>query len=79
MLLRISCRFGFRHCGLGMFLGIETVSGAGWQSDRAILTSRASKSASEGVGEDEAVESVRMDRAWLPDLRVTMTLRQNCL
>jgi hypothetical protein len=25
----ISDRFGFRHCGLEMFFGIETVNGAG--------------------------------------------------
>jgi hypothetical protein len=63
-----------------MFLGIETVNGAGWVSVMAMLTSSwASKSASEGVGEGDGVEAVRMDRAWLPDFLVTMTLRQNCL
>jgi hypothetical protein len=62
-----------------MFLGIETVNGAGVQSVMAMLTSGASKSASDDVGEDGAVESVRMDRAWLPGLRVTMTLFQKCL
>jgi hypothetical protein len=44
----------------------------------AILTSLASNSASEDIGED-AVEDVRIERAWLPDFRVTITLRQNCL
>jgi hypothetical protein len=64
-----------------MFFGIETVSGAGagWQSLMAILTSPSSNSASDSVGEEEAVDDVRIDRAWLPDFRVTMTLRQNCL
>lgn len=29
VLARISERFGFRYCGVGMFFGIETVRGAG--------------------------------------------------
>ena len=80
MFASISDKLGFRHCGLGMFFGIETVNGAGagWQSLMAILTSPSSNSASDSVGED-AVEDVRIDKAWLPDFRVTMTLRQNCL
>ena len=76
----ISERFGFLFCGLGMFFGMETVNGAGagWQSLMAILTSSASNSASDDVGED-AVEDVRIDKVELLDFRVTMTLRQNCL
>jgi hypothetical protein len=73
----ISERFGFRHCGLGMFLGIETVRGVGWTSLMAILTS-SSNSASEDVGE-EAVDDVLIERAWVPDFRVIITLLQNCL
>jgi len=61
VLARISDRFGFRYCGLGMFFGIETVSGVGWTSLMAILMSSASKSATEEVGDEEA-ESVRMVR-----------------
>lgn len=62
-----------------MFLGMETVSGVGWTSLMAILTSTSSKSASEEVG-DEAVDEVRMERAaWVPGFRVIITLRQNCL
>lgn len=65
MLASISERFGFRHCGLGMFLGIETVSGegVGCTSLMAILTSSSSKSASDDVGEEEAVEEVFIERA----------------
>jgi hypothetical protein len=74
----ISDRFGLRQWGLGMFLGMETVKGAGWQSVMAILVSWSSNSASDCAGED-AVEEVRIDKAWLPDFRVTMTLLQNCL
>jgi hypothetical protein len=36
-------------------------------------------SASEAVGDDGAVESVRIERAWLAGFRGTMTLFQNCL
>jgi len=84
-LLSISWRFGLRHWGLWMFLGIETVNGAGVQSDMAMLASRACSEASEGVGEDDVdddecwVECVVMDRAWVPGLRATMTLFQKCL
>lgn len=78
MLASISERFGFRHCGLGMFLGIDTVSGAGWMSLMAILTSSSSKSASEDAGED-TVEAVLIERPWLPGFRVIITLLQNCL
>ena len=78
MLARISERFGFRHCGLRMFLGIETVRGAGWMSAMAILTSSASNSASDEAGE-ETVEAVFIERPWLPCFRVTITLLKNCL
>jgi|TARA_R110002003_G_scaffold38_8_gene2349 hypothetical protein len=61
-----------------MFFGIETVSGVGWTSLMAILTSPSSKSASDEVGE-EAVEDVLIDKAWLPGFRVIITLLQNCL
>ena len=77
MLARISDKFGFRHCGLGMFFGIETVNDVGWQSLMAILAS-SSNSASDDVGE-EAVEDVFIGNAWLPGFRVIITLLQNCL
>jgi hypothetical protein len=62
-----------------MFLGIETVNGAGVQSGRAMAPARTWTSASEAVGDDGAVESVRIERAWLAGFRGTMTLFQNCL
>ena len=63
VLLSISARLGFRHCGLGMFLGIETVNGAGcgWQSLMAIFAFCSSKSSCDGVGELEAVDEVLID------------------
>lgn len=78
MLASISERFGFRHCGLGMFLGIETVSGAGWMSLMAILESSSSNSTSDDAGE-ETVEVVFIESRWVPGFRVIITLLQNCL
>lgn len=78
LLARISARLGFRLCGLGMFLGIETVNGAFWQSERAILISSPSNSSRDDAGED-IVELVRIDRAWGSGLRDIITLLQNCL
>jgi hypothetical protein len=81
VLLSISARLGLRPCGLGMFLGMETVKGAGcaWQSAVAMVDCRPSKSTGDCcVGELEAVDDVFIDRAW-PGFRVTMTLFQNCL
>lgn len=83
VLARISARLGFRPWGLGMFFGIETVSGAGWQSTMAILESifrsSSSNSTMDAVGE-EAVDDVLIDSdIWLADFRETMTPLQNCL
>lgn len=80
MFARISDKLGFRHCGLVMFLGIETVKGAGCISLMAILMSSPSNSATDDVG-DEAVDEVLIESGagWVPDFRVIITLRQNCL
>jgi hypothetical protein len=78
LLARISARFGFRLCGLGMFFGMETVKGAFWQSERAILMSSPSKSSRDEAGE-EMVELVRMDRGLGSGLRDIITLLRNCL
>lgn len=72
----ISARLGFRLWGLGMFLGIETVKGAFWQSERAILISSPSKSSRDEAG-DEIVELVRIESAVDSGFREIITLRQN--
>jgi hypothetical protein len=59
-----------------MFLGIETVSGAFWQSERAILISSPSNSSRDEAGE-EIVEFVRIDSAWGSGFRDIITERQN--
>jgi hypothetical protein len=78
LLARISARLGFRLCGLGMFFGIETVKGAFWQSERAILMSSLSNSARDDAG-DEMVELVRIESGAGSGFLVIITLRQNCL
>ena len=78
LLARISARLGFRLWGLGMFFGIETVNGAFWQSERAILISSASNSSRDDAG-DEMVELVRIESAVGSGFLDIITLRQNCL
>lgn len=84
MFARISARLGFRPWGLGMFLGIETVSGAGWQSTTVILAfifrSSSWSSMVDVVGEESAEDDVRIDSdVWLAGLRATMTPLRSCL
>jgi hypothetical protein len=78
LLARISARLGFRLWGLGMFFGMETVNGAFWQSESAILESSSSKSSRDDAG-DEMVELVRIERTVGSGFRDIITLLQNCL
>jgi hypothetical protein len=61
-----------------MFFGIETVNGAFWPSERAILISSPSNSSRDDVGE-EMVELVRIDSAVGSGFRDIITLLQNCV
>lgn len=61
-----------------MFLGIETVNGAFWQSERAILISSPSNSSRDDAG-DEMVELVRIDSAVGSGFRDIITLLQKCV
>lgn len=61
-----------------MFFGMETVNGAFWQSESAILESSSSKSSRDDAG-DETVELVRIERTVGSGFRDIITLLQNCL
>jgi hypothetical protein len=82
VLARISERFGRRlQYGLGIVLGIVTVSGCGGgeYSAIAMCVSSSSGSAEEVVGDDAVEDNVRTDKACPPSFREFITILHHSL